>query len=182
MPSVWNIDPVHTHVQFSVRHMMVSNVKGRFARCSGTVTLDESDFTRSKVEVEIDAASLDTQEPQRDTHLKSADFLEVAKYPTLTFRSTKIVPRGAGGEFTMTGDLSIHGVTRPVTLNVDAPSPEVKDPWGGTRRGFEASGEISRKDWGLVYNQALEAGGVVVGDKVKIGLEVELVKAQQQAA
>lgn len=175
MPTVWNIDPVHTHVQFSVRHMMVSNVKGRFAKTSGTVTLDESDFTKSKVDVEIDAASLDTQEPQRDAHLKSADFLEVAKHPNLTFRSTKITPRGSDGEYTMTGDLTIHGVTHPVTLNVDTPSPAVKDPWGGTRRGFEASGEISRKEWGLTYNQALEAGGVLVGDKVKIGLEVELV-------
>lgn len=182
MPTVWNIDPVHTHVQFSVRHLMVSNVKGRFAKTGGTVTLDESDFTKSKIDVVMDADSLDTQEPQRDAHLKSADFLEVAQYPTLSFRSTKITPRGSEGEFTLTGDLTIHGVTRPVTLNVDAPSPVIKDPWGGTRRGFEANGEISRKEWGLVYNQALEAGGVMVGDKVKIGLEVELVKAEPKAA
>ncbi|TAN24062.1 MAG: polyisoprenoid-binding protein [Acidobacteria bacterium] len=182
MSTVWNIDPVHTHVQFSVRHMMVSNVKGRFAKSSGTVTLDESDFSKSKVDVEIDAASLETQEPQRDAHLKSADFLEVAKYPKLTFRSNRITPQGTEGAYTMSGDLTIHGVTHPVSLSVDAPGPAVKDPWGGVRRGFEATGEISRKEWGLVYNQALEAGGVVVGDKVKISLEVELIKAQEKAA
>lgn len=174
MPTVWKIDPVHTHVQFSVRHMMVSNVKGVFAQKSGTVTLDESDFTRSQIEVEIDAASIDTREPQRDAHLKSADFLEVEKYPVISYRSTKIVAKGDG--FTMTGDLTIHGVTRPVTLAVDTPAPETKDPWGGVRRGFEAVGEINRKDWGLVYNQALEAGGVLVGEKVKLALEVELIK------
>ncbi|HVA64104.1 MAG TPA: YceI family protein, partial [Terriglobales bacterium] len=171
---VWKIDPVHTHVQFSVRHMMVSNVKGVFAKTSGTVTLDEGDFTQSKVEVEIDAASLDTREPQRDNHLRSADFLEVEKFPLLTFRSTRIEPAGEG--FTMTGDLTIHGVTRPVKLAVEAPGPVAKDPWGGTRRGFEAAGELSRKDFGLVYNQALETGGVLVGDKVKLALEVELVQ------
>ncbi|HEY7839675.1 MAG TPA: YceI family protein [Terriglobales bacterium] len=174
MPTVWKIDPVHTHVQFSVRHMMVSNVKGVFAKSSGTVTLDEGDFTQSKVEVDIDAASLDTREPQRDNHLRSADFLEVEKFPLLTFRSTRIEPAGEG--FTMTGDLTIHGVTRPVQLAVEAPGPVAKDPWGGTRRGFEAAGELSRKDFGLVYNQALETGGVLVGDKVKLALEVELVQ------
>lgn len=174
MPTVWKIDPVHTHVQFSVRHMMVSNVKGVFAKSSGTVTLDENDFTRAKVEVDIDVSSIDTREPQRDTHLKSADFLEVEKYPTITFRSTKIVPNGDA--FTMTGDLTIHGVTRPVKLAVEAPGPVAKDPWGGTRRGFEAAGELNRKDFGLVYNQALETGGVLVGEKVKLALEVELVQ------
>lgn len=174
--SAWNIDPVHTHVSFSIRHMMITNVKGRFEKVSGTVTLDEADFTRSQVDVVIEASSIDTREPQRDTHLRSPDFLEADKFPRIEFRSTAIKAAG-GGEYAMSGDLTIHGVTRPVTLQVDAPGPAVKDPWGGTRRGFEALGEINRKDFGLTWNQALEAGGVVVGEKVKIGLEVELVKA-----
>jgi polyisoprenoid-binding protein YceI len=174
MPTVWKIDPVHTHVQFSARHMMVSNVKGVFAKTEGTVTLDGDDFTRATVVADIDVASIDTREPQRDAHLKSADFLEVEKYPTITFRSTKIVPNGDA--YTMTGDLTIHGVTRPVQLAVAPPEPEAKDPWGGVRRGFEATGEISRKDFGLTWNQALETGGVLVGDKIKLALEVELIK------
>lgn len=174
MPTQWKIDPVHTHVQFSVRHMMVSNVKGVFAKSSGTVTLDEADFSKSQIAVEMDAASLDTREPQRNGHLMSPDFLDVAKFPTISYRSTKITPHGDG--FAMLGDLTIHGVTRPVTLAVEAPAPAAKDPWGGVRRGFEAAGEISRKDFGLAWNQALETGGVLVGDKVKISLEVELVQ------
>lgn len=175
MPTAWKIDPVHTHVQFAVRHMMVSNVKGVFAKTSGTVTLDEADFTQSQIEVEIDVASLDTREPQRDNHLRSADFLHAEKFLAILYRSTQIVPSGDG--YAMTGDLTLHGVTRPVTLAVEAPSAPAKDPWGNLRRGFEAAGEISRKDFGLVWNQVLETGGVAVGDKVKISLEVELVQA-----
>ncbi|MGH9466477.1 MAG: YceI family protein [Terriglobales bacterium] len=186
MTTVWNIDSVHTHVQFSARHLMVSNVKGRIAKVSGTVRLEESDgqsdFTRSQIDVNMDVSSLDTQEPQRDQHLRSADFLEVEKYPTITFRSTRIVPRGTAGEYDLTGDLTIHGTTLPITLAVDAPTPAVRDPWGGTRRGFEASGKLSRKQFGLTWNQALEAGGVMVGDEIKIGLEVELVLAADKAA
>jgi len=174
MPTTWNIDPVHTHVQFSVRHMMVSNVKGVFSKTSGTVVLDDSDFTQAQVQVSIEAASLDTREPQRDAHLRSADFLDAEKYPTLTFRSTQISPDGDG--YSMSGDLTIHGVTKPVTFAVEAPTPVAKDPWGGTRRGFEATGEINRKDFGLGWNQALETGGVLVGDKIKISLEVELLQ------
>ncbi|HWG36289.1 MAG TPA: YceI family protein [Terriglobales bacterium] len=174
MPTTWNIDSVHTHVQFSARHMMVSNVKGVFAKTAGTVVLDATDFTKAQVNVSIEAASLDTREPQRDAHLLSADFLDAGKYPALTFRSTRIVADGKG--FRMTGDLTIHGVTKPVTLAVEAPTPIAKDPWGGTRRGFEAAGEINRKDFGLAWNQALETGGVLVGDKIKINLEVELIQ------
>ncbi|MGH9475974.1 MAG: YceI family protein [Terriglobales bacterium] len=181
MPTNWNIDSVHTHVSFSVRHLMITNVKGRFEKVSGTVLLDESDFTRSDIDVTIEAASIDTREPQRDTHLRSADFLESDKFPRITFRSTRISALG-DGHYSLTGDLTIHGVTKPATLEVDAPGPAVKDPWGGTRRGFEASGEINRKDFGLVYNQALEAGGVMVGEKVKIGLEVELVQQSKTGA
>ncbi|HUX67000.1 MAG TPA: YceI family protein [Terriglobales bacterium] len=180
MPTIWNIDPVHTNVQFAVRHMMVSNVKGVFAKTSGTVALDDADFTRSQVEVEIDVASLDTREPMRDNHLRSADFLEAEKYPVIRYRSTQIVPSGDG--FAMAGELTIHGVTRPVTLAVEPPVPEAKDPWGNLRRGFEAAGEISRKEFGLVWNQVMETGGVAVGDKVKISLEVELVQAKAAGA
>ena len=175
MTTTWKIDPVHTHVQFAVRHMMVTNVRGQFTKTSGTVTLDESDFTRSQVEVTIEAASIDTREPQRDTHLRSADFLDAEKYPTLTFRSTRIVSAGEG--YAMTGDLTIHGITHPVVLAVEPPGEAAKDPWGGTRRGFEAAGEINRKEFGLLWNQALETGGVLVGEKIKISLEVELVRA-----
>jgi len=174
MTTQWKLDPVHCHVQFSVRHVMVSNVKGVFSKVTGTVSLDEADFTRSRVEVEMDATSLDTREPQRDAHLKSADFLDVEKFPTLKFRSTRIVPEGEG--YSMQGDLTIHGVTHPVKLAVEAPTPVAKDPWGGVRRGFEAHGELNRKDFGLAWNQALETGGVLVGDKVKITLEIELLQ------
>lgn len=174
MPTVWKIDPVHTHVQFAVRHLMVTNVKGQFTHCSGTVMLDEDDFTRSQVEIEIAANSIDTREPQRDAHLRSADFLEVDKYPVLRFRSTVI--KGHGHGYAVTGDLTIRGVTRPVTLECEAPGPVVKDPWGGVRRGFEARGELNRKDFGLVWNQTLETGGVLVGEVVKLNLEVELVR------
>lgn len=155
--------------------MMVTNVRGVFSKSKGTVTTEDSDLTRARVEVEIEAASLDTREPQRDTHLRSADFLEVEKYPAITFRSTAIARQGEG--YSLTGDLAVHGVTRSVTLAVEPPAPSAKDPWGGTRWGFEARGEINRKDFGLVWNQALEAGGVLVGDKIKINLEVELTRA-----
>ena len=175
MVSQWNIDPVHTHAQFSVRHLMVSNVKGVFAKTSGTVTLDEDDFVRSKIHVVIDAASLDTREPQRDQHLRSADFFDVAHFPDITFDSRRIEPQGDG--FAVTGDLTIRGVSCEARLSVENPSPAVKDPWGGIRRGFEARCEINRKDYGLVWNQILETGGVAVGDLVKISLEIELVKA-----
>jgi polyisoprenoid-binding protein YceI len=175
MATTWKIDPVHTHVQFSVRHMMVSNVKGVFAKTSGSVVLPDGDLTKAEIAIEVDAASLDTREPQRDAHLKSPDFLDVNQFPQLTFRSTRVAKAGDG--FTVTGELTIHGVTKTVALNVEPPGPEVKDPWGGIRRGFEASTEINRKDFGLVWNQTLETGGVLVGDKVKINLEVELLQA-----
>ena len=176
MPTVWRIDPAHTSVQFSVRHLMMTNVRGVFSKATGTVTLDESDFTRSEIDVDIDVASIDTRERQRDDHLRSADFLDAANFPKITFRSTQIVPDG--GEFVVTGDLTIHGVTRQVKLEVEAPAPAGPDPWGGLRRGFEARGEIKRSDFGMVWNQALETGGVVVGDKVKINLEIQLVQVQ----
>ncbi|MGH9415981.1 MAG: YceI family protein [Terriglobales bacterium] len=174
MPTTWNIDPVHTSIQFVVRHMMVSNVRGVFSKSKGTVTVPDSDLTRGQVEVEVDVTSLDTREPQRDTHLRSPDFLDAEKHPAIRFRSTAITRAGAG--YSMTGDLTVHGVTRPITLEVEPPAAPAKDPWGGTRWGFEAHGEINRKDYGLVWNQALETGGVLVGEKIKINLEVELIQ------
>ena len=173
--ATWDLDPAHTSVQFSVRHMMVSNVRGEFGKVSGTVQADEADPTRSKIEASIDAASIDTRTEKRDNHLRSADFLDVAKYPTITFVSTKIEPAGAG-HFKVTGDLTLHGITRPVVLDVQGPTAEIKDPRGNTRAGAEATTRINRKDFGLVWNQALDAGGVAVGDEVAITIDVEATK------
>src|SRR6185312_16548123 len=135
MPTVWNIDPVHTHVQFSVRHMMVSNVKGVFSKSTGTVTLNDADFTKSQISADIDVTSLDTREPQRDAHLRSPDFLDAEHFPLITFRSTRITP-ASNGAYSVAGNLTVHGITREVTLAVEPPTPEAKDPWGGVRRGF----------------------------------------------
>ena len=172
--TTWSIDPAHSHVEFAVKHLMISTVKGRFGIVSGTVQTDESDPAKAHVEVEIDAASIDTREAQRDAHLKSADFFDVEKFPKLTFKSTRIT--GVDGDsFTLTGDLTIHGVTRPVTLAVTSEG-RGKDPWGGERAGFSATGKIKRSEFGLTWNQVLETGGFVVGDDIKISLDVELVK------
>ena len=173
--ATWDLDPAHTSVQFSVRHLMVSNVRGEFGKVSGTVQADEADPTRSKIEAEIDAASIDTRIEKRDTHLRSADFLDVAKYPKITFVSTKIEPAGAE-HFKVSGDLTLHGVTRPVVLDVQGPTPEIKDPWGKTRAGAQATTTIKRKDFGITWNQALDAGGVAVGDEVTITIDVEATK------
>ena len=174
--STWTIDPVHSAAEFKIKHMMVSNVKGRFTALTGTVTLDETDISQSSVEATIEAASIDTRNEQRDAHLKSADFFDVEQFPTLAFKSTA-VQRVAPGQLLVTGDLTIHGVTRSVSFEVEGPSMPTKDPWGGTRIGLEAVAKIRRKDFGLVYNAALETGGVVVGDEVTISLDVELTAA-----
>ncbi len=173
--SKWEIDPTHSVVAFSVKHMMVSNVRGEFTKYSGTLVGNGNDVTTAKLNVTIDPTSINTREPKRDGHLQSPDFLDVAKYPTLTFVSTKVA-RAGEGKLKVSGDLTIHGVTRPVVLDVEGPTPEVKDPWGGTRVGAHATTTINRKDFGLVWNKALEAGGVLVGDDVTITLDVELVK------
>jgi len=175
-PTTWNIDAVHSVAEFKVKHMMISNVKGQFTGITGALTLDEGDVTRSRVEVSIDAASINTCEAQRDAHLKSADFFDVEKFPTLTFRSNSI-KRTGDGELAVAGDLTIHGVTRTVTLAVEGPSPAGKDPWGNTRVGASATTKISRKDYGLTWNAALETGGILVGDDVTITLDVQFVKA-----
>jgi polyisoprenoid-binding protein YceI len=175
-PSVtsWSIDPAHTHVEFAVRHMMITTVKGRFGIVQGTVRIDEDHHSRSEVEITIDADSIDTREAQRDAHLKSADFFDVEKYPKLTFKSTR-VSDVKGDDFKLHGDLTIHGVTHPVTLDVTAEG-RGKDPWGAERAGFTARTQIKRSDYGLTWNQALETGGLLVGDDIKINLDVELVK------
>jgi polyisoprenoid-binding protein YceI len=174
--TTWNLDSAHTVAEFKVKHMMISNVKGHFTGVTGVLTLDESDVTKSKLEAKIDAATINTGEPQRDTHLKSADFFEVEKYPTLTFQSKGITRKGAD-ELAVTGDLTIHGVTKEVTLKVEGPTAEGKDPWGNTRIGAAAVTKINRKDFGLTWNAALEAGGILVGEEITITLEAEFIKA-----
>jgi polyisoprenoid-binding protein YceI len=174
--STWNIDSMHTVAEFKVKHMMISNVKGQFAKITGVLTRNESDHTKSHIEASIDAASINTHEPQRDAHLKSADFLDVDKFPTLSFKSTRI-NRISDGELAVEGDLTIHGVTRSVVLTVEGPTPPAKDPWGNTRMGVSATTKINRKDFGLTWNTALETGGLLVGEEVAITLEAEFVKA-----
>jgi polyisoprenoid-binding protein YceI len=174
--AVWNLDPVHSVAEFKVKHMMISNVKGKFTGVSGWITFDEADVTNSHIEATIDAASINTGDPQRDAHLKSADFFDVEKYPTLSFKSTG-VKRTGDDELAVTGDLTMHGVTRPVVFNVEGPTAPAKDPWGNTRVGLSAVTKINRKDFGLTYNSALETGGILVGEEVTITLDVQFVKA-----
>ncbi|HTS60616.1 MAG TPA: YceI family protein [Candidatus Acidoferrales bacterium] len=174
--STWKIDPVHSTAEFKVKHMMISHVKGQFTSLSGTVVLDEGNMANSRAETTIDAASVHTRDEQRDAHLKSADFFDVEKFPTLTFRTTKIARTG-DGEISAEGDLTIHGVTRKVTFAVEGPTAPAKDPWGNTRIGLSATTKINRKDFGLNWNAALEAGGILVGEEVTITLDVQLIKA-----
>ena len=169
--STWAIDPAHSVVELAVKHMMFSTVKGRFANVAGTIVLDEGNLGASTVHAEIDAASIDTREPQRDAHLRSADFLDVERFPTIVFRSTGVVPRGQS-RFVLVGDLTIRGVTQEVSLEAELVGKGA-DPWGGQRAGFTATTSINRKDFGLTWNQALEAGGVLVSDQVKITLEIQ---------
>lgn len=164
------VDPVHSHVGFSVRHMMVTTVRGKFTAYRGTLDLDAADFTRSRIEGEIDVASIDTGNPDRDNHLRSADFFDVAAHPKITFKSTSITRDGDG--YKVTGDLSIRGQTHPVTLDVENAGTS-KNPWGQVVTGVSATGSINRKDFGLVWNAVLETGGVAVSDKVKIEIEVQ---------
>ena len=171
----WQIDPVHTTVGFSVRHMMISNVRGQFTKVAGTITAKDSDPASVKVEATIETSSIDTRSADRDADLKSANFLDVAKYPTMTFKSKKIEPAGTG-KWKMVGDLTLHGVTKEVTLEVEGPTAPIKDPYGNTRAGASATTKINRKDFGLAWNKALEAGGAVVGDEVTVSIDVEAVK------
>ncbi len=168
---IWVIDPAHSSVQFAVRHLLVSTVRGRFGGLGGTITLDEQDLASSSVDVEIDAATIDTREEQRDAHLRSADFLDVARFPTITFRSTGVEPR-RGDAFRTAGDLTIHGVTRQVVLAAER-TGRGPNPLGTEVIGFEATTKVNRKDFGLTWNVALETGGVVVGDEIKISIDIE---------
>ena len=173
--SSWTIDPDHSNVGFKVRHLMVSNVKGSFDKHSGTIDINDKDITKSKVEVTIDTNSINTNVQKRDDHLRSADFFDVATYPTMTFVSKKVAKAGKE-RLKVTGDLTLHGVTREVVLDVDGLSKESKDPWGNIRRGTTASTKINRKDFGLSWNKGLETGGVLVGDEITINLEIEAIK------
>lgn len=169
----WVLDAEHTSVEFAVKHLMVSTVKGRFSGVTGTIRLDEGDLANSSVEVSIDVSSIDTRQGQRDEHLRSPDFFDVENYPTIEFRSRRVEPVRSG-EFRVIGDLTIRGVTREVVLEVTDEGRAV-DPWGGRRAGFSAKTSIDRQDFGLTWNQALETGGVLVGNEVKISIDVEAI-------
>ncbi|HET7103122.1 MAG TPA: YceI family protein [Terracidiphilus sp.] len=171
----WKIDPAHSVAEFKVRHMMISNVRGRFAGVTGSLTYDPVDPTVSIVEASIPVSGLSTGDDQRDGHLRSADFFDAEKFPALAFKSTAVRITGSG-ELAVTGDLTMHGVTKAVTFAVEGPTPPAKDPWGNLRIGLSASAKINRKDFGLVWNTALESGGVLVGDEVTISLDIQLIK------
>ena len=172
---VYQIDPAHSAAQFKVRHMMIANVKGEFTKVSGTVTSDPADPSTAQIQAAIDASSISTRDEQRDGHLKSADFFDVAKFPSITFQSSKVLPTGPDS-YEAVGDLTIHGVTRPVALTVEEVTPEAKDPWGNMRRGATAKTKVNRKDFELHWNVALEAGGFLVGDDIEITIDVELIR------
>lgn len=178
--TTWGIDPVHSSVEFSVRHLMITTVKGRFTDVQGTVVLDELNPAASTADITVNVASVDTREPQRDAHLRSADFFDAEKFPTLTFRSRTVEDVTDDG-FKLVGDLTIHGVTREVTLDVTAEG-RTKDPWGGDRAGYSATTRIKRSHFGLTWNQLLETGGVTVSDDVKITLDVQLVQKSLETA
>jgi len=173
--STWAIDPAHSSAQFAVRHLMVSTVRGQLGKITGTATIDENDLTRSAVEASIDANGIDTREPKRDDHLRSPDFLDTAKYPTITFKSKK-VERVADGKYKVTGDLTMRGVTREVVLDVEGAPTPVKDPMGNTRLGGVAKTTLKRQDFGINWSKSLDGGGLVVGDDVDVTIDVELTK------
>ena len=173
--ATWNIDASHTRTGFSVKHLVISDVKGEFAKTEGKAQIDEADLSKSSVEVTIDAASVDTRDAKRDNHLKSADFFDVAKFPTITFKSTK-VEAGKDGALNVTGDLTMHGVTKPVTLEGSI-TKAITDPWGLTRRGASFTGKLDRKAWGITWGKMTDVGAVV-GDEVKLDIQAELVKDQ----
>ena len=169
----WEFDPPHTGIQFKVRHLMVSSVRGDFEKVSGKIVYDEADVTKSTADITIDAASINTRVAKRDEHLRSPDFLDAAKYPAISFTSKRVEKTGTG-TLKMTGDLTIRGVTKEVVLTVEGPTPAIKDLQGNARVGGQATAKISRKDFGLVWNKALETGGVAVGDEVEITIDVEI--------
>ena len=172
----WKIDPAHSRAEFKVKHMMISNVKGSFNGLTGTLIEDTTDPTRSQVEASIKIGTISTGDEQRDVHLKSADFFHHEQHPVMMFKSTKIEKKG-DEDYAVTGDLTLHGVTKPVTFAVEGPSAPGKDPWGNTRIGLSATTKINRKDFGLTWNAALESGGILVGEDVQIALDVQFIRA-----
>lgn len=176
----WQLDPVHTHIGFSVKHMMVSTVRGQFKQYRGTLNIDPADFAKSTFEGEIDVASIETGNSQRDDHLRTSDFFDAPNHPKITFKSTAIQPKG-DGEFVVNGDITIRGVTQAIALDVEFHGTS-KNPWGKTVAGLSAKGTVNRKDFGVSYNALLEAGGVAVGEKVKIEIEVEVVADEAKPA
>jgi polyisoprenoid-binding protein YceI len=181
LKTTYKIDPAHSSAQFVVRHMMITNVRGGFSGVQGAVEYDPENPNESRIEVVIDASQINTLDEQRDTHLKSPDFLHVEQHPTITFKSKKI-ERAGDGEWKVTGDLTIHGVTKEVVLDAEGPTPERKDPFGNTRIGASASTKIKRSDFGLTWNAALETGGILVGDDLKIELEVSAIRSKSVVA
>jgi polyisoprenoid-binding protein YceI len=173
-PTTWTLDPAHTTVEFSAKHMMFTTVKGRFTDVAGTVTVDGDSPATAVVDVTMKAASIDTRTEQRDQHLRSADFLDVETHTTITFKSTKV--EGTKEDFKLTGDLTIRGVTRPITLDATYEGAG-KDPWGGERIGFSADAKLDRREFGLIWNQALETGGILVSNDIKIHVDAQLVRA-----
>jgi len=173
--ATWNIDGSHTRTGFSVKHLVISDVKGEFAKTEGKARIDEADLSKSSIEVTIDAASVDTRDAKRDNHLRSADFFDVAKFPTISFKSTKI-EAGKDGALTVTGDLNMHGVTKPVTLEGSI-TKAITDPWGNTRRGASFTGKLDRKAWGISWSKVADVGAVA-GDEVKLDIQAELVMEQ----
>jgi polyisoprenoid-binding protein YceI len=171
----WNLDPAHSRAEFKVRHMMISNVKGSFSGLTGTLIEDPANPTQSRAEASIDISTVDTGDAQRDAHLKSADFFHQEQHPTMTFKSTRVEKKG-DEEYAVTGDLTLHGVTKQVTFAVEGPSAPGKDPWGNTRIGLSATTKINRKDFGLSWNAALETGGVLVGEDVQITLDLQYIR------
>ena len=173
--SEWRIDPQHSSAQFAVKHLMISIVRGEFHGVTGTANWDDQDITKSTVDVTIDATTVETREPRRNAHLMSPDFFDVAKYPAITFKSKK-VEQAAPGKIKITGDLTIHGVTKEVVLDVDGPTPPIRDPWGNSRAAISATTKVNRQDFGVKWNANLDGGGVVVGDDVNITIDVEMIK------
>ncbi|HUN86907.1 MAG TPA: YceI family protein [Terracidiphilus sp.] len=174
--TTWNIDPAHSSAEFKVKHMMISNVKGKFSGITGSLIRHEADRTQSTISASVPVATISTGDPQRDGHLKSAEFFDTEKFPTMDFKSIAI-HKNADDEFEVTGELTVHGITKMVTFQVEGPSEPAKDPWGNTRIGLSATTKINRKDFGLNWNSALETGGVLVGDEVTITLDVEFIQA-----
>ncbi|MGD0836804.1 MAG: YceI family protein [Polyangia bacterium] len=179
--TTWEIDPAHSSLEFSVRHMMATTVKGQFEKFHGSVNIDDKDPARSTVAVTVDIASLNTHDPKRDAHLKSPDFFEVAKYPTATFKSTKVQKTGKD-KLKVTGELTLHGVTKPVVLEVEGPSKAYQTPFGTTVRGVHSTAKLDRKDFNISWNKALDNGGVLVGNEVSLDINTELSEQKPPAA